>query len=63
VASGIVGVIATTEPVFAAAAAWLLLGQVLSAVQIVGGLLVLAAVASIQRWGITPVEAPFEAAR
>lgn len=63
VASGIVGVIATTEPVFAAAAAWVLLSQQLSAIQIVGGLLVLAAVASIQRWGIPEVEAPFEAVR
>jgi drug/metabolite transporter (DMT)-like permease len=61
VASGIVGVIATTEPVFSAAAAWVLLDQRLSIVQIVGGLLVLVAVASIQRWGIT--ETPLEAAR
>ena len=63
VASGVVGVIATTEPVFAAAGAWVLLSQQLAPVQIVGGLLVLAAVASIQRWGIPDVEAPFEAAR
>lgn len=63
VASGIVGVIATTEPVFAAAAAWVLLDQHLSVVQIVGALLVVLAVASIQRWGIAGVEAPFEAAR
>lgn len=63
VASGIVGVIATTEPVFAAAAAWVLLEQQLSVVQIIGGLLVLGAVASVQRWGIAEVEVPFEAAR
>ena len=63
VASGVVGVIATTEPVFAAAAAWVLLSQQLAPVQIIGGLLVLAAVASIQRWGIPNVEAPLEAAR
>ncbi len=63
VASGVVGVIATTEPVFAAAAAWVLLGQYLSPVQIIGGLLVLVAVASIQRWGIADVETPLEAAR
>ena len=63
VASGVVGVIATTEPVFAAAAAWVLLSQRPAPVQIVGGLLVLAAVASIQRWGIPDVETPFEAAR
>ena len=63
VASGIVGVIATTEPVFSAAAAWVLLDQHLSAAQITGGLIVLAAVASIQRWGIAEVETPLEAAR
>jgi drug/metabolite transporter (DMT)-like permease len=63
VASGIVGVIATTEPVFAAAAAWVLLGQALSPVQAVGGLLVVGAVASIQRWGIPDIETPIEAAR
>ena len=63
VAAGIVGVIATTEPVFAAAAAWVLLEQQLSTAQIVGGLLVLMAVASIQRWGIAEIETPFEAAR
>lgn len=63
VASGIVGVIATAEPVIAAAAAWVLLEQVLSPIQVIGGLLVLAAVASIQRWGIAEVETPFEAAR
>ena len=63
VASGIVGVIATTEPVFAAAAAWVLLDQALAPVQIAGGLMVLAAVASIQRWGIPEVESPLEAAR
>jgi drug/metabolite transporter (DMT)-like permease len=63
VAPGIVGVIATTEPVFAAAAAWVLLDQRLSVIQIIGALLVLVAVASIQRWGIAEVEAPFEAAR
>lgn len=63
VASGIVGVIATTEPVFAAAAAWVLLGQSLSLIQILGGLLVLGAVASVQLWGIPDVETPMEAAR
>lgn len=63
VASGIVGVIATTEPVFAAAAAWVLLEQRLSVIQIIGALMVLVAVASIQRWGIAEVETPFEAAR
>ena len=62
-ASGIVGVISTTEPVFAAVAAWFLLGQYLSGVQIVGGLMVLGAAAAIQRWGAADVEGPLEATR
>jgi len=52
-ASGIVGVISTTEPVFAATAAWILLGQYLSVIQMVGGAMVLGAAAAIQRWGTT----------
>jgi drug/metabolite transporter (DMT)-like permease len=63
VAAGIVGVIATTEPVFGAIAAWFLLDQQLGALQIVGALMVVAAVASIQRWGIPETEVPLEAAR
>ncbi|MGB5167033.1 MAG: EamA family transporter [Acidimicrobiia bacterium] len=62
-ASGIVGVISTTEPVFAAAAAWVLLSQYLSAVQIIGGLMVLGAAAAIQRWGAADVEGPLEPTR
>ena len=38
-----------TEVLFAALAAWVLLGQVLSATQLVGGLLVIAGVALVQR--------------
>jgi len=55
-ASGIVGVISTTEPVFAATAAWVLLGQYLSVIQMIGGAMVLGAAAAIQRWGATDVE-------
>jgi drug/metabolite transporter (DMT)-like permease len=61
--SGIVGVIATTEPVFAATVAWVWLGQYLSPVQIFGGAMVLGAAAAIQRWGAADVEGPLEPAR
>jgi len=61
--SGIVGVIATTEPVFAAATAWVLLDQYLSAVQIAGGAMVLVAAALVQRWGASDVEVPLEPTR
>lgn len=61
--SGIVGVIATTEPVFAAATAWFLLEQHLSPVQMVGGAMVLVAAALVQRWGASDVEIPLEPTR
>jgi len=61
--SGIVGVISTTEPVFAATAAWILLSQYLSLLQIVGGGMVLGAAVAIQRWGTADVEGPLEPAR
>ena len=57
------GVISTTEPVFAAAAAWILLSQYLSPIQIIGGLMVLGAAAAIQRWGAADVEGPLEPTR
>jgi drug/metabolite transporter (DMT)-like permease len=63
VTAGIVGVVATSEPVFGASAAWLLLDQRLTAVQILGGAMVVVAVASIQRWGIPDAEVPFEVVR
>jgi threonine/homoserine efflux transporter RhtA len=63
VASGIVGVVATAEPVIAAASAWVLLEQTLAPIQILGGLLVVAAVASVQRWGLPEIEVPIEAGR
>ena len=47
--SGSVGVVATLEPVVAAAAAWLYLGQSLTASQIFGGVLVLIAVVIVQQ--------------
>lgn len=62
-ASGIIGVVATAEPVIGAAAAWILLAQALSPLQIIGGLMVVVAVASIQRWGLPRREVPYEAAR
>lgn len=45
---GRVGVAATGEPVVAAVTAWIVLGQALSAVQLVGGALVVAGIATIQ---------------
>lgn len=61
--SGIVGVVATAEPIIGAAAAWILLDQRLGGVQILGGLMVVVAVASIQRWGLPEHEVPYEVAR
>jgi drug/metabolite transporter (DMT)-like permease len=62
-ASGIIGVVATAEPVIGAAAAWILLEQRLGALQILGGMMVVIAVASIQRWGLPRHEVPYEAVR
>jgi drug/metabolite transporter (DMT)-like permease len=45
---GAVGVVATAEPIVAAIAAWMALGERLRAVQIVGGLLVVAGIATVQ---------------
>ena len=47
--AALVGVTATAEPVMAAAAAWLALGQRMGALQVVGAAMVVAAVATIQR--------------
>jgi drug/metabolite transporter (DMT)-like permease len=44
ISSAVAGIATTTEPVLAAALAWLLLGQALSASQLVGGALVVAGV-------------------
>lgn len=45
---GRVGVVATAEPVVAAAGAWLFLGQTLDGIQIIGGLMVVAGIATLQ---------------
>lgn len=50
--SGLLGVIATMEPVVAGAAAWILLGQVLAPIQITGSLLVAGSVAVISRFAL-----------
>jgi inner membrane transporter RhtA len=51
-ASSIVGVIATAEPVIAAVIAVFLLDQKLSVVQWAGVVVVVLAVAVVQRWGL-----------
>jgi drug/metabolite transporter (DMT)-like permease len=61
--AGIVGVIASIEPVVAAVTAWLFLSQSLATVQIAGGLLVVAAVAVVQRWGVADLEVPLDSVR
>ncbi|MDP3983434.1 MAG: EamA family transporter [Acidimicrobiia bacterium] len=48
--AGTVGVVATLEPVVGAAVAWGWLGQVLDGWQVAGGLIVVAAVAIVQRF-------------
>jgi drug/metabolite transporter (DMT)-like permease len=57
---GRVGVLQTLEPAVAAGSAWLVLGQVLGSVQIVGGVVVILSVAAIQR--LTSSVAPDPAA-
>ena len=60
VASGIVGVVATAEPVIAAGAAWIILDQSLSSIQMAGGLIVVVAVAAVHRWSVVEVEQPLD---
>lgn len=60
VAAGIIGVVATAEPVIAAGAGWVLLDQSLSALQILGGLVVVVAVAAVHRWHVAEVERPLD---
>ena len=60
-AAGLVGVVATAEPVVGAVAAWIMLEQQLDAAQIIGGLMVVVSVASIQKWGLP--EAPYDIVR
>ena len=52
IVASIVGVIATAEPVVAAVAAVILLDQHLELVQWVGVVIVVVAVAAVQRWGL-----------
>jgi drug/metabolite transporter (DMT)-like permease len=61
--AGVVGVIASIEPAIAAVTAWWFLSQSLVAVQVAGGLLVVAAVAVVQRWGVAELEVPLDSAR
>jgi len=61
--AGLVGVVASIEPVVAAVSAWLFLSQSLLAVQIVGGLFVVAAVTVVQRWGVAEMEVPLDSVR
>jgi drug/metabolite transporter (DMT)-like permease len=60
VASGIVGVVATAEPVIASAAAWVLLDQSLTVLQMAGGLIVVVAVAVVHRWSLVEAEQPLD---
>jgi drug/metabolite transporter (DMT)-like permease len=62
-AAGLVGVIATVEPVIAAGTAWVFLAQELHPVQVVGGIIVVGAVMAVQRAGVGEVEAPMEPGR
>ncbi len=61
-ASSIVGVIATAEPVVAATGAYLILDERLSSTQWVGVAIVVVAVAVVQRWGL-PKDAALDTER
>ena len=56
-ASSIVGVIATAEPVVAAIGAYLILDERLAPIQWLGVVVVVASVAAVQRWGLPDSEA------
>lgn len=58
--SGSVGVVATLEPVVAATAAWVFLGQSLSPIQVLGGALVIWALIVVQRTVARAVTTPSE---
>jgi drug/metabolite transporter (DMT)-like permease len=58
VTSAVAGIATTTEPVVAAALAWLLLGQSLGAGQLIGGALVVAGVLAAQLTSRSAVRAP-----
>jgi len=61
--AGLVGVVASFEPVVAAVTAWIFLSQSLAAVQIAGGLFIVAAAAFVRRWGVAEVEVPLDSVR
>lgn len=58
VASGVVGVVATAEPAIAAVTAAVILGQQLAPVQWLGVVVVVVAVATVQRIGLTDAHPP-----
>jgi drug/metabolite transporter (DMT)-like permease len=57
ISAAVAGIAATTEPAFASALAWLLLGQVLEPLQLIGGGLVVAGVVVAQLQRRDPPEA------
>lgn len=61
--AGVIGVVTSIEPVVAALTAWLFLSQALTPDQMMGGLLVVAAVAFVQRKGVAEIEVPFDSVR
>jgi inner membrane transporter RhtA len=58
VSAGVVGVVATVEPAVGAVAAAILLSQRLDPVQWLGVVVVIVAVASVQRWGLSDAHSP-----
>ena len=54
--ASVVNLIATLEPVFTAAIAYVLLGEILSATQMYGGLLIIVAVLSLRLLGLRTEE-------
>ena len=52
--------VATAEPVIAAAAAWVILDQSLTVLQIAGGLIVVLAVAAVHRGSVVEIEQPLD---
>jgi drug/metabolite transporter (DMT)-like permease len=61
--AGFVGVIATAEPVIGAVAAWILFSQTMVQLQILGMVLIVLSVASVQQRGVAEVEVPLDAGR
>ena len=58
VSAGIVGVVAAIEPAVGAVSAAILLNQSLDPVQWLGVAVVVVAVASVQRWGLSDTHPP-----